>query len=124
MDPFTIIFFALLILLYFAVLRPQQKREREHRALMESLQEGDEVITSSGVHGAVLEVDDNIVWLEVAPEVELKLLKSSVASRISEDEEDEDTEELADAHTSDPHADEEDHTSDPHADEEDKTKPS
>lgn len=107
LDPLTLIFLGLLVVLYFVIIRPQAKREREHRALMESLQEGDEVITSSGVHGAVLEVDDNIVWLEVAPEVELKLLKSSVASRISEDEgegEDEDNEEFADADTSDPDA--------------------
>lgn len=112
LDPITIVFFGLLVLLYFVIIRPQQKREREHRALMESLQEGDEVITSSGVYGAVLEVDDNIVWLEVAPEVELKLLKSSVASRISEDEnesedEGEDNEEFVDADTSDSDADDE-----------------
>ena len=74
---------------------PQQRRNREHRALLASLEEGDEVLTSSGIYGFVASVEPEIIWLEVADGTELKISKSSVASKVevaeeSEEDEDED----------------------------------
>ena len=70
--------------LYYLLLRPQQKREKARRELVRSLQPGDEVVTNAGIHGVVAEVEDAVVWLEVAPDVELKMSRDSVAGRVSE----------------------------------------
>ncbi len=78
--------------LYYLLLRPQQKREKARRELVRSLQAGDEVVTNAGIHGAVAEVEDAVVWLEVAPGVELKMSRDSVAGRVSEASDDGDDE--------------------------------
>ncbi len=77
---------------YFFFVLPQQRRTREHESLMKSLEEGDEVQLASGIFGFISSLNDSIVWLEVAPGVELKVARSSVASRvvdISDTDEDE-----------------------------------
>ena len=85
----SILFLGLLLgLMYAVMIRPQQKRMREHQSLIRSLEAGDMVVTASGVHGAVAEVEDTFIWLEVAPEVELKIDRASIARRIVEDDED------------------------------------
>lgn len=81
------------LLMYVVLILPQQRRNREHKALLASLEEGDEVVTSSGIYGFVVSVEPDIIWLEVANGTELKVSKSSVNSKvvINEDtEEDED----------------------------------
>ena len=67
--------------LYVFMILPQQRRMKAHKALLEGLEEGDVVMTNSGIYGAIAEIEGEIVWLEVAPEVELKILKSSIADR-------------------------------------------
>lgn len=87
----SILFLGVLLgLMYAVMIRPQQKRVREHAQLLRELEAGDLVVTASGVHGAIAEVDGNVIWLEVAPEVELKIDKASIARRIDDDEEDTD----------------------------------
>ncbi len=76
------------VLMYVVLILPQQRRNREHRALLASLEEGDEVMTNAGVYGFVAAVDGEVVWLEVAEGVELKLSKSSVASKVSAPDDD------------------------------------
>ncbi len=78
--------------IYMLVIVPNQRRQKAHRALLASLEVGDVVVTSAGIHGAVAEIEDTIVWLEVAPEVELKVAKASVTERIPDDDEDDDDE--------------------------------
>ena len=94
------LFFLILVIgaFYYLLLRPQQKREKARRELVRSLQVGDEVVTNAGIHGVVVEVEEAVVWLEVAPEVELKLSRDSVAGKVSEpaDEADEPDDETAD----------------------------
>lgn len=67
--------------LYYLLLRPQQKREKARRELVRALQPGDEVVTNAGIHGAVAEVEDAVVWLEVAPDIELKISRDAIAGR-------------------------------------------
>ena len=99
----SILFLGVLLgLMYAVMIRPQQKRMKEHQSLVRSLEEGDLVVTASGVHGAVAEVDDTFIWLEVAPEVELKIDRASIARRIEDDEEDvDDDDELVEADADD-----------------------
>ncbi len=86
-------FVVLLVLmgaLYAFMIVPQQRRMKAHQALLASLEVGDVVVTSAGIYGAIAEVEDNVVWLEVAPEVELKVTKASVVERVSDDDDDDD----------------------------------
>ncbi len=66
---------------YVLMIRPQQKRQKEHMALIASLEEGDRVITIGGVFGAVRTIDGNRVGLEVAPGVIVEFDRSAVASK-------------------------------------------
>ncbi len=74
-----IMFVAIFLIFYFLIIRPQQKRAREHQKLIESLKKGDKVITSSGIHGKVVGLDDRTVLLEVDDGVKIKFEKAAIA---------------------------------------------
>lgn len=65
---------------YFLLIRPQQKKAKEHKALLEAIKKGDNIITAGGVHGKVVSVDDGIVNLEIATGVVIKITKPYIAS--------------------------------------------
>jgi preprotein translocase subunit YajC len=65
---------------YFLLIRPQQKKAKEHRALLEALKKGDQVVTAGGMHGKVSSLDDQVVTLEIAPGVNVKINKGFIAS--------------------------------------------
>lgn len=66
------------VVLYFLMIRPQMKRAKEHKAMVEALQKGDEVVTAGGVVGRVAKVDDTYVALNVATNVEITVQRASV----------------------------------------------
>lgn len=66
------------VLLYFLMIRPQMKRAKEAKAMVEALQKGDEVITSGGVLGRITKLSDGYVSLEIAPNTEIAVQKSAV----------------------------------------------
>jgi len=65
---------------YFLLIRPQQKKAKEHRAFLDALKKGDQVITAGGMHGKVIAINENIVTLEIAAGVNIKINKSFIAS--------------------------------------------
>ena len=65
---------------YFLLIRPQQKKAKEHKSLLDSLKKGDLVITAGGMHGKVTAVDDTVVSLEIATGVNIKITKSYIAT--------------------------------------------
>lgn len=69
------IFFAIM---YFMLIRPQQKRAKEHKALMESLTKGDEVVTNGGMMGKIKSVSDDVVRVELAENVIIKIQKQAI----------------------------------------------
>lgn len=71
-----------LAFMYFAVMRPQNKRAKEQRDLLNSLTKGDEVITAGGILGKIAKVTDNYVVLSLTDNVEITLQKSSVAGAL------------------------------------------
>ena len=79
MLPLVAIFAAM----YFLLLRPQRKRQKETRNLQSSLQEGDEIITSSGIYGWISSVEDSYFWVEIAKDTEVRVSKSAVVNRVS-----------------------------------------
>jgi preprotein translocase subunit YajC len=70
---------------YFLLIRPQQKKAKEHQALLSSLKKGDQVVTAGGMHGKVTAIDDTIVTLEVATGVNIKINKGFIATLIKKD---------------------------------------
>lgn len=64
--------------LYFLMIRPQMKRAKEHKTMIEALQKGDEVITTGGVLGRVTKISENYVTLEVANNVEIQIQRPAV----------------------------------------------
>ena len=66
------------IVLYFVMIRPQMKRAKEHKAMVEALQKGDEVIAAGGVLGKVTKVADNYVTIEIASNVEIRVQRPAV----------------------------------------------
>lgn len=65
---------------YFLLIRPQQKKAKEHKALLDSMKKGDNVITAGGVHGKVTAVENDLVSLEIANNVNIKITKSYIAA--------------------------------------------
>ncbi len=70
---------ALIMIFYFLLIRPQQKRAKEHKKLVENLSKGDEVLTTGGLVGLITDVGDTFATLEVADNLEVKMQKSAVA---------------------------------------------
>ncbi len=70
--------FGIVILFYFLLIRPQSKRAKEHKQMTEGLQRGDEVITNGGFLGMIISVSESYVIVEIAPNVEVTVAKSSI----------------------------------------------
>lgn len=70
---------------YFLLIRPQQKKAKEHRALLEALKKGDQVITACGMHGKVTAMEESLVVLEIATGVNIKFNKGHIASVVKKD---------------------------------------
>ncbi|HSV82036.1 MAG TPA: preprotein translocase subunit YajC [Ramlibacter sp.] len=66
------------VVLYFVMIRPQMKRQKEHRTMIEALAKGDEVATSGGLLGRVTKLGDNYVGLELAPGIEVQVQRTAV----------------------------------------------
>jgi len=77
----------LVLLVYLAFIFPQLKKRRDTRDLMNSLTEGDEVVTSSGIHGIISALDDAVVYIEVTDGVEIKFSRASITSKLKTDTE-------------------------------------
>lgn len=74
---------AVAVIFWLLVLRPAQRRARETQQLQSSLIVGDSVVTTSGIHGLIREVADDIVKLEVAPDVILTIARGAVGQRLT-----------------------------------------
>jgi preprotein translocase subunit YajC len=73
-------------LMWVLLILPQQRRMREHQAVVASLRAGDEVVTAGGVYGTITSVDEDTLAVEVAPGVVLRVLRSAVTQRIAPDD--------------------------------------
>jgi preprotein translocase subunit YajC len=77
----TLLFPIILIaIMYFLMIRPQMKRQKEHRAMLEKLGKGDEVITNGGIAGTVVAIGESFITVEVAQGVQLRVQKGAIAS--------------------------------------------
>ena len=64
---------------YLLLIRPQQKKAKEHKQMLENLKKGDTVITQGGIYGRVVSIEDQVVYLEIAKDVKVKLVRGNIA---------------------------------------------
>ncbi len=69
----------LFVVFYFLLIRPQQKKAKQHKQFIENLKKGDEVVTAGGMYGKITGITDNSVTLQIAEGVRIKVTKGSVA---------------------------------------------
>jgi len=72
-------------LMYFMMIRPQQKRQKEHTQLVAALKVGDEILTNGGILGIITGISDHYAVVKIADNTEIKIQKSSVASVVPKD---------------------------------------
>jgi preprotein translocase subunit YajC len=81
-------FLPLLLIFYFMLIRPQQKRMKEHTRLIAALEVGDDVLLSSGIYGTVTQIDREMLEVEVADDVELRVARNAVSEIVDYDTDD------------------------------------
>jgi preprotein translocase subunit YajC len=82
-----VLFGSIILIFYFMIIRPQQKRAKERQKLIDSMKKGDKVITSSGIYGTIAGLDEKTVLVQIAENVKVKLDRGSIATIISESSE-------------------------------------
>lgn len=73
-----LMFGAMFAIMYFILIRPQQKQQKRHQELIAGLKKGDEVVLSSGIIGRIFSVEDKFVTVEIADKVKMKVLRHAV----------------------------------------------
>jgi preprotein translocase subunit YajC len=76
-----LLFAAMGLLMYALLIRPQQRRDKEHREMLARIEKGDQIVTTGGIHGKVTGVAEDVLTVEIAPNVRIKLAKSAIGSR-------------------------------------------
>ncbi len=79
-----IMFGAIFAIFYFMIIRPQQKRAKETKKMLEALQKGDKVIMSGGMHGSVAGLEDKTVLVDVGNNVKIKFERSAIVSVVKD----------------------------------------
>ncbi len=77
----------LFVIFYFLLIRPQQKKQKQHQDLVSNLRRGDKIVTNGGLYGSVVDVKDHVIVLKVADDVKVELVKNAVATVIEKREE-------------------------------------
>lgn len=83
MDPSILLLLGFLAIMYFVMIRPQQKRQKQHNEMLSNLQPGDDVITIGGMHGRVDHVADDHIDLEVTDDIVLRYQKNAIAKVVT-----------------------------------------
>ena len=77
MNLIPLVFFIFII--YFIILRPQQKKQKEHKALLEALKKNDEIVTAGGVHGTIVNIKEKTYVIRIDDNVKMEIDKPSVS---------------------------------------------
>ncbi len=79
--PIILIF----VIFYFLLIRPQQKRSKEHKALLDNIKVGEYIITSGGIYGRITGIKDNVITVEISDKVRVKLNRGNIAGVVKSD---------------------------------------
>jgi preprotein translocase subunit YajC len=81
-TQFILMMGGMMLLMYALLIRPQQRQEKERRLMLTQVDKGDQIVTSGGIHGRVIGVTDDVLTVEIAERVRIKLSRSAVQSRL------------------------------------------
>jgi len=81
-SPF-ILLIAMLLLMYALIIRPQQRQQKEHKQMVSAVERGDTIVTNGGIHGKVTGIADEVLTVEIADRVRIKVNRSAIATRTS-----------------------------------------
>jgi preprotein translocase subunit YajC len=70
------------VIFYFLLIRPQQKKTKEHRQMISNLKKGDRIVTSGGIHGRITGMDDTTLTVEIADKVRVKVARGNVSAMV------------------------------------------
>lgn len=76
--PIVILF----VIFYFILIRPQQKRAKQHQSTLDALKSGDTVITNGGIYGTVVKIDGQVVTLQCSDKVRIKVIKKAISGKV------------------------------------------
>jgi preprotein translocase subunit YajC len=76
-----VMFGAIILIMYFLMIRPQQKRQKEHQNMLNNLKKGDRVITSAGMHGTIKDIDGTTMQVQIADNVVIKFDKTAIVGK-------------------------------------------
>jgi preprotein translocase subunit YajC len=79
-----LLFGFLFLFIYFVMIRPNKRARAEHQRMVESVEPGDEIMTTTGIFGTVMAVGDEEVTVEIAPGTQVRMVKRAIATRVSE----------------------------------------
>lgn len=79
--PLVLIF----VVFYFLLIRPQQKQAKQHQKFLSELKKGTRVLTKGGIHGMIMDINDNVISLEVAKDVTIKISRDAIADAVNKD---------------------------------------
>jgi preprotein translocase subunit YajC len=79
-----VILLAIPAVMYFVLIRPQKRRQREQADLMAGIDVGDEVVTTSGIYGFVTAKEDDKFWLEIDQDVQIRIAKAAIQGKVSD----------------------------------------
>jgi preprotein translocase subunit YajC len=81
--PTVLMFAGIFAVMYFMMIRPQQKRQKEQQNMINSLTKGDKVVTGTGIHGKIVELDEKTVVLDIANNVHVRFEKAAISQKVS-----------------------------------------
>ena len=70
------------VIFYFLLIRPQQKRQKDHRSMVSNLKKGDRIVTSGGLYGRITGIDETALTVEIADKVRVKVARSNVSALV------------------------------------------
>lgn len=82
----VVLFGSIILIFYFMIIRPQQKRQKERQQMIDSMKKGDKIVTAGGIHGTIVGVEDKILLVQIADNVKVKVDRSSVGNILKEGE--------------------------------------
>ena len=82
-----VLMIAMLLIMYALIIRPQQRQQKEHQKMVNAIQRGDAVVTQGGIHGKVTGLSDDILTVEIADKVKIKVNRSAISGRSASEKE-------------------------------------
>jgi len=74
----------LFAIFYFLLIRPQQKKAKQHREMIANVKKGTRIITSGGIYGTIVSIDDTTIGLEIAEKIKIKISRGNIAAQITD----------------------------------------